>query len=345
MEFHDKIDCYINDYYKNNKNTGIIRVTSKDEVIYERYVGFSNIENKTEFSSKSMFTFYSLSKPFLVIGLLKLKDKNLIDIDCHPGKYVPEAKGFDERVTIRHMLHHISGLPDFVLTAGFDKKYICGLPEHMREHLKELTEYPMVFTPGTQGMYANVNMIPCALMIENITGMKYADYMKKEVFSPLGMVTAQVDDINLSVANRVTGYDLYGDKVSPAKRCTDWLLGAGDIIGTVDDVYCLNLAIKNKMLLKAQTWDEILTPSPISSMGMGCTVNMWHGKKRIIHNGGHTGFRTLHMQIPEDDFDIIILSNSGWGNARYDIAEAIYESYHGSDMEKSDRFEMDKGYI
>ena len=57
------------------------------------------------------------------------------------------------------------------------------------------------------------------------------------------------------------------------------------------------------------------------------------------------GFRTLHMQIPEDDFDIIVMSNSGWGNARYDIAEAVFEAYFGKDEIKSDTLEMDIGYI
>jgi len=345
MNFCDKINHFVDEYYKNNKNTGIIRVTSKDEIIYERYVGYADIENKIAFSRESMFSLYSLSKPFLVIGLLKLKDKNLIDIDCHPGKYLSEANGFDKRLTIRHMLHHISGLPDFVQTAEFDKKYSCGMPRQMRGHLKELTKYPMQFAPGTSGMYANVNMIPCALMIENISGMNYADYMKKEVFSPLGMMRAQVDDINLKVKDRVTGYELENNVIVPVDRCCDWLLGAGDIIATADDVYCLNVAIKNKMLLSSHTWDEILTPSPVNSMGMGCTISVWHGKKRITHNGGHIGFRTLHVQIPEDDFDIIILSNSGWGDARYDIAEAIHEAYYGKNMKKSNMIEMDKGYI
>ncbi len=342
----NKLDSFIEDYYNRNKNSGILRITYKDEILYEKYIGYANIENKVRFTKDSIFTFYSLSKPFCAIGLLKLADKNLIDIDAHPSKYLPEAKGFDSKVTIRHLLHHISGLPDFNQTAKFEQKYKTGFSHELRTHLKELTDYPMVFEPATKGMYANINFIIPALIIENVTGMSYQEYMKKEVFEPLGMKTASVDNEKVTALNnRVTGYEIDENKnIISVDRMLNWVLGAADIIGTVDDVYCLNRAIKHNLLLKPETWDEVLTPSPLNSMGMGCTVSTWHNKIRITHNGGWDGFRTLHIQLPEDDFDIIFLSNSGWGNARNDFAEAIHDAFYGCDNSVSQEIKMDTGY-
>jgi CubicO group peptidase (beta-lactamase class C family) len=341
----ERLDRFIDKYYSLHQNSGYLRITLKDEIIYERAIGFSDIENKVEFTKESMFTLYSLSKPFCAIGILKLKDRGLVDIDNHPSIYLPEAKGFDERVTIRQLLHHVSGMPDFDQTARFKQKYASGFARQMREHLKELSHYPMVFEPGTDAMYANVNFVVCALIIENVSGMKYAEYMKKEVFEPLGMVSAIVDDEDVIIKHRTKGYELMDGKIIPADRTLDWMLGAGDIVGTVDDVYCLNKAIKHRLMLKTDTWEEILTPSPLNSMGMGCTVSRWHGKRRITHNGGSIGFRTLHIQLPEDDFDIIFLSNSGWGNARGDIADAIYEIYYGDKTVSGCDVKMDVGYI
>lgn len=343
--FVEKMDDFIKKHYEENKNSGCLRITKNDEIIYERSIGYADIENKIEFAKNSVFTYYSLTKPFSAIGLLKLKDKNLVDIDAHPSEYVLEAMGFDKNLTVRQMLHHISGLPDFVQTAKFQERYRTGLSWQMREHLKELADYPMVFSPGTEGMYANVNFIVIALIIENVSGMKYPDYMKKEVFEPLGMVTAKIDEENTSVAGRVKGYEVYDGRIQPVDRDQNWMFGAGDIIGTVDDVYCLNKAIKHKLLLKPETWEEVLTPSELNCMGMGCCVTDWHGKKRITHNGGSRGFRTLHIQLPDDDFDIIYLSNSGWGDARNDYAEAIYNAYYGEDSSVGKRVVMDNGYI
>ena len=341
----NKLDRFISDYYERNKNSGILRITYKDEVLYEKYIGFANIKKKESFSRESIFSFYSLSKPFCALGILKLVDKKLVDIDAHPGVYLPEAEDFDKNVTIRQMLHHISGLPDFNQTAKFEQKYKTGLSFELRDHLKELTNYPLVFEPATRGMYANINFIIPALIVENVSDMSYADYMKKEVFIPLGMKSAMVDSENLILEKRVTGYELTDDnKIVEIDRMLNWAYGAADIIGTVDDVYCLNNAIKHKLLLNSETWEQVLTPSPINSIGMGCTISTWHNKKRITHNGGWDGFRTLHIQLPKDDFDIIFLSNSGWGNARNDFAEAIYEAFFGSDNLLCEEVKMDIGY-
>ncbi len=346
MCFCEKSDSFLADYVKKTDISCSVRVTVKDKIIYEKFMGMADRENNIPITLDTVFSFYSLSKPFLAIGIMKLQDDGLIDINEHPAKYVPEAKGFDERVTIRQMLSHSSGLPDFEQTVEFKERFKHGYPEELREQLKELVKYPMLFEPGTSTTYANINMILCALAIENITGMKYADYMKQIVFKPFDMKTAHVDNIDLTVDTRAQGYELADGLVKPVGRTLNWCHGAADIIGTVDDVYALNKAIKHKLLLKSETWDTVLTPVRLhGTFALGCRVDEWHGKKRIIHNGGHTGFRTLHIQLPQDDFDIIILSNSGWGDARNDISEAIYEAYYGESNIKSSKLQMDVGYI
>ena len=113
-------------YCNQNNIFGVLRITLKDQIIYNQSIGLANIEKGTPFTKSSMFTFSSLSKPFCVMGLMKLKDKGLIDIDAHPSRYVTEMKGFDKRVTIRQMLHHISGLPDFEQNTDFAQKYAPG---------------------------------------------------------------------------------------------------------------------------------------------------------------------------------------------------------------------------
>jgi CubicO group peptidase (beta-lactamase class C family) len=342
----DNLNRKVDTYCSENRISGMLRVTVKDQILWEQNVGFADQESRTPFCKDSAFNLYSLSKPFLAIGLMRLKDGGRIDIDSHPARYVPEAAGFCRDVTIRQMLHHTSGLPDFMQSANFHE--IPGktdYPADLREQLPDLATYPQHFTPGTNCMYANINMTLCALAIENITGMDYADYMRETVFRPLGMQSAQIDKPGLEVPHRVTGYELSGDMITPADRCLHWMHGAGDMIATVEDVYCLNRAIKHRLLLTEESWREILTPSPVCSFGMGCRVNHWHGKKRIIHNGGFIGFRTLHIQLPEDDFDLIILSNSGWGSAREDPSEIIYEAFYGQDGSARTHIELDKGYI
>lgn len=344
MDF-EKINDFITDYTVRNDNHGYLRLTVRDEVVLERSIGYADREKQTAFDKNSLFTLYSLSKPFCALGLMKLVDRGLVKLDAHPGRYVPEAVGFHRDVTVEQLLHHTGGVPDFVQTAKFHQKYSEGKAHQMRQQLLELVKYPMVSLPGTAGMYANINYILAALIIENVSGQDYGDYMAKEVFAPLGMESARVDEPGLELAARVTGYEIYDGKVTAVERTLDWMLGAGDIIASADDVYCLNKAIKHKMLISEESWKAVLTPSPLNAMGLGCRVNTWHGKKRITHNGGSEGFRTLHIQLPEEDLDIIYLSNSGWGNARADYAEAVYGAWFGSGGGEGITEEMDKGYI
>lgn len=337
----------INEYCEKNRIFGVLRITWRGEIALEATFGYADLETKRPFTKHSAFTFYSLSKPFCVLGLLKLYDRGLLALDAHPSRYIPEAEGLDARVTIRHMLRHESGLPDFEQDKIFAAGHRPGTPERIRAHLADLKEYSQNFAPGTAMMYANVNMVLCALIIENISGLSYADYMKKEVFEPLEMKNAVVDHAGLSHPERVTGYALdESGALYPIERSMDWMMGAGDMLGTVDDAFALRNAIKDGLLLKQKTWQEVLTPSHLSDFGMGCKVTYWHGKKCITHTGGHLGFRTLHQYLPNEDFDWILLSNSGFGAARVDLREIIYSAFfEKTSDEKSEAIEMDKGYI
>jgi hypothetical protein len=110
-------------------------------------------------------------------------------------------------------------------------------------------------------------------------------------------------------------------------------------------VYRLNVAIKRRLLLKEDTWKQVLSTWTLGHFGMGCAVLQWHGREMIRHNGGHTGFRTLHRQLQDEDFDIIMLHNYTNSDVREDIPEAIYVARYGLDVNKADVLSMDAGYI
>lgn len=338
------LDKRIRSYCRENRISGVLRLTVKDKILYEGSYGYADEEAQTPFTAESMFTLYSMSKPICAIALMTLVDQGKVRLEDHPGVYVPEAAGLDKRVTINHLLHHTSGLPDFEQTPGLAETYAPGYPRFTRSHVAELHKYPMLFDPGTKDFYANINFVLCALIIENVSGMAYTDFMSQNIFAPLGMKTAVVDDETKFIPNRVTGYRLAENQLTPIPPNHNWMLGAGDIVGTVEDVYCLNKAIKHKLLLSQQAWEQVLTPDPLNNMGKGCRITRWHEKRRITHNGGAAGFRTLHIQLPEEDFDLIFLSNSGFGNARAELSEIVYEEYYGADQKTSDFVEMDKGY-
>lgn len=333
------------DKYEREGCCGVLRITKNDVIIFERSLGYANAKTKEAFTKDSMFTLYSLSKPFCAIGLMKLYDRGLIDIDEHPGKYLREAMGFHKDLKIYQLLNHTSGIPDFVQTKEFYEKHSSG-KESEKELLSEISKYDAFFEPGKDSRYTNVNFVIPAMIIERVSGMTYSEYMEREVFCHLGMKTAVVDYNGRRVENRVQGHDKnVNGELCPIEKTYFSMFGAGDIMGTVDDVYCLATAIKNKLVLSEKSWKRVLTPSPINGYGYGCSIYDWHGKKRIQHNGGSAGFRTLHFLLPEYDLDVILLTNSGFGEYRDLIGEAVHTAYFGESYDKVKKIEMDKGYI
>jgi len=339
----EKMHRAILEYCDANRISGSLRITRGETVLYREDFGFACRETGERFTPESRFTYYSMSKPFCAFGFLKLVDAGLVSLDEHPGRVIPELRGLYPAVTFRHMLHHVSGLPDFGIDdIPVDKVVANG--DDLRSCLSLLKEIPLGFEPGTQGKYCNMNFNLPALAIENLTGLAYGEYLEKEVLLPLGMTHTRVDHPGLLVPHRVQGYLLQNGKVMPTPRRVSCMLGAGDLVGTLEDAGALRRAVKEKLLLKPETWEQVLTPSPLNQMGMGCKVRRWHGKLEVRHNGGSTGFRTLHMFLPEDDTDILFFSNSGWGDARKEISERIHTHLYGSDG-TVDSTPMDTGYL
>lgn len=336
-----KLDEKIRAYCEKEQISGVLRITKGEEICYDERIGFAHCEEKTPFTDDSVFTFYSMSKPFCAMGFLLLAEQGRVSLSDHPKTILPELKDTHPSLSFAHMLHHVSGLPDFM------KNNLLPPSEAPIDSAAFRSQLPLLAPaalsePGEVARYANINFSVTALAVEALSDMPYADYMKKYVFDPLEMATAQVDREGLSVANRVSGHDLRDGVLTPVNRSTAWMLGGGDIIGTLEDAYALRRTVRSRLLLKSETWDRVFTGHPLNGMGLGCTVRPWNNKAQIRHNGGHLGFRTLHIYLPEEDFDILFLSNCGFGNARKDLIAIIHEHFFG--QTEADDTPMDTGY-
>lgn len=340
---HSQLEAMLSEYCEKNRLSGVVRVTQKDQILFHHGFGYADRERQLPFQENSVFTLYSMSKPFCAMGFVLLAEKGKISLDDHPASVLPELKGTDPNLRFFHLLHHVSGLPDFKQDNLLPEEDAAPDSEGIRKQLPVLAAAPPLAPPGETARYANVNFLLTALAIEALSDMPYADYMKKNVFEPLGMETALVDRAGLFLPNRVSGHDLMDGKLTPVLRSTAWMLGGGDIVGTLEDAYALRKTVRSRLLLKPESWERVLTGHPLNGMGMGCTVRPWNGKVQIRHNGGSRGFRTLHVYLPEDDFDILFLSNSGFGNARKDLAGIIHEHFFGTT--EADDTPMDTGYV
>ncbi|MBE6966498.1 MAG: beta-lactamase family protein [Ruminococcaceae bacterium] len=337
-----RLNTWLTEYEKNTSFSGSVQVISKGEVIFKKHIGYTDRERKIAIDDDTRFRFYSLTKPFVAIGIMKLYEEGMISLSAHPGEYIECARELDTRITIEMLLKHISGLPEIADADKLQKKEEFDLSAEVQK----LSGIPLNFEPGTQVEYLNTNFIIPSLILEKFHKMPLCKYFEELLFPTLGMQTALCDTGESKIENLATGYEKSeSGEIVPADYVNMKLMsGAGFAVGKLSDAVCLYDIIKNNKFLKPETWQKIFTVSDVGDFGAGCIVFEWNGKRTYQHNGGFLGFRTIHRYLPEADFDIIVLSNVGFVDGRIEICEKIHEIYFGESRNNNNP-EMDKGFI
>lgn len=286
-DFIRQMDQWIDRYAAAFPFSGGLRITQKDKVIYRRDVGLANRELNVPIGPDTRFRLYSMTKPFCALGFMRLVDQGLVSLDDHPGKYIPKAAKLHPAITMRMLINHSSGIADFAQSDDF-LKIRYTYPLDTDQMVDCLTSMPMNAEPGTTVNYINAGFFLTSLVTEAVAGMPWREYIEKNVFQALGMENSGIDTVPLIMPNRATGYEFSGmEIIQPPTLFADWMLGAGSGYGTVDDVYQLHIAARDKMLVSEAAWKEIFTPSA-GAFGLGCSISNWHGKVRYQHNGGYT---------------------------------------------------------
>lgn len=341
MDKRESLKLWLEKYAKETGYSGNLLLSHKGETIFENSTGYADREEKIPLEMNSKFRFYSISKQFTAIAMMLLWEQGLVDLDAHPSRYLPYAKDLDSRVTIRNLLQHTSGLQE-ITTPAFSE--VPGKPD-FAEAVMELAKKPLDFEPNTGENYRNTGFVIASLIIEKLSGMPLHEYLQEKVFKPFGMETACCELGDKPIEGMVTGYEKVNGQIVPGRYLNaPSFFGAGYVVGTVYDLQNFYRSVMEKRLLKPETWDLIYTRSEVGQFGFGCIPFQWDGRLTYQNNGGHIGFRTIHRLLPEMDFDIILLSNSAWDDARTDVMNAVHKFYLGGAEADLFQPEMDKGF-
>lgn len=341
MSRSDNLRAWLADYADKTEFSGNLLISHKRETIFESSIGFANRERRIPLQMGSKFRFYSISKQFTGIAVMLLWEQGLVDLDAHPSKYLPYAKDIDRRITLRMLLQHTSGLKE--ITAGAFSE-VPGKPD-FETAVAELAKQPLDFAPGTGENYRNTGFVFASLIVEKLSGMPLHKFLQEKVFQPFGMATACCELGDAPIEGLATGYEKENERIVPGRYLNmPSFLGSAYVVGTVYDLQNFYRSVVEKRLLKPETWDLIYTCSAVGQFGIGCIPFRWDGRLTYQNNGGHVGFRTIHRLLPEDDFDIILLSNTAWGDARTDIMNAVHKFYLDGTNADLHQPEMDKGF-
>src|SRR5262245_33092806 len=184
-----------------------VLVIHNGKILHEKGYGLANIATKTPITSTTTFDLASCSKQFTAMAIMMLAERGELSYDDPLTKFFPEFPAYASKITVRHLLNHTSGLPDYM---GVFRKGPAGISAEpsSREALTMLTRIQEpLFAPGAKWEYSNSGYVVLAQIVEKASGMTFPAFLKQNVFDPLGMSTTVVSDqIKAPAVNRAISY-------------------------------------------------------------------------------------------------------------------------------------------
>ncbi len=288
------------------------------EIKYQKAFGFADVENKIQNTNQTVFQIGSVSKQITAAAILLLIENGKLKLDDTLTKFIPDFIEPANKVTIKNLLIHNSGIPSYTELA--DKPLNWESKNSLDDIIDLIKNRKFDFEPGEKFKYNNSGYAILAYIIQKLSGRSYGDFMREKIFLPLGMKhTADGADTE-NISQRALGYTLdLSQKEIKKSQYTEFaqLAGAGSIISTTGDIAIWDEAVKNKKLLSTQSWDEALSPQVNAGMfgdsvyyGFGWIIENYFGHKFMWHSGGMAGFLCVNYLFPDNNLTIILLTNT-----------------------------------
>ena len=310
------IDSFFKNRYKLGAFSGTVLYSAHDTIYYKEAFGFANRKTKDSLTINSKFQLASISKTLTAFGIMVLEKAGKISFQDSIRNFFPDFPY--ENITIHQLLVHRSGLPNYMYVADelWQDKVNTTLNNCDVVDIFIGNEPKRYLIPGTRYNYSNSNYAILASIIEVVSNKSYAEYMKDEVFDPIGMLNTTVYDKNRSNLGdeKVSGY------ISWRRKARDTYLNGvvGDkgIYSTVEDMNKFSQAIfknhffsKDEMNVAYKLWNKELYKH--DNYGYGWRVNLLPDSSKIVyHSGWWKGFRTYFYRSLKDEKTIIVLSNN-----------------------------------
>lgn len=318
---------------------GVIR---DGKLIYTRGYGEANLDFGAPLNSESVFYIASTSKQFTAACVLLLEGQGKISLDDDVRKYVPEIPGYGTPITIRHLIHHSSGLRDYLSLlsmAGrsFEDYFANADGIAILSRQKGLN-----FPPGDEYLYSNSGYILLAEIVARASGKPIDQYAQENIFGPLGMKHTRFDlDRSAVIRNRVTSYRKGKDSVFHQYLKNEDAVGDGGILTTVEDLALWDRNFYANKLGRSDLIERMLTAGKLNDgtaqdYAAGLGVGEYRGLSMVSHAGGWLGFRTQLMRFPSENLSVICLANLDSIDPDR-LCMQVAELYLGDKMTPSDR--------
>jgi len=321
------LDSLFQTLAQKNAFNGSVLVADHGRPVYEKTFGYANLDTKKPLDKNTMFELASISKQFTAMAIMQLHQEGKLQYEDSLKKFFPQLPY--SGVTINDLIHHSSGIPDFL---GWGENEIdISKINYNSDILTALqnNQPKVLFTPGVGTSYSNTNYVLLALIVEKVSGVDFASYLRKHIFEPIGMTHTQVYGqryFKNKIVNYAYGYIydgirnnyLLNDSTVKYQYFFDGVAGPYGISSTAADLLKWDQALYTEKLANKQEITTAFKPFLLKNnkpaelfglpYGFGWMIN--EPKKFYLHTGGYPGYATLIVRYFEKNQTVIILMNT-----------------------------------
>jgi serine beta-lactamase-like protein LACTB len=331
-----KVEAIIEAVMRRDNIPGLsVAVVSNERLRWSKGYGLSDLENAVPAKAGTVYRLASVSKTITATAAMQLFERGKLDLDAPVQKYCPAFPHKQWPVTSRQLLGHLGGIrhyrqngDDFEIT-----RHYAGVSDSLDVFKAD----PLLHEPGTKYLYSSYgyNLLGC--VIEGASGMKYADYVRENIFKPAGMDRIRVDDHFEIIPNRAQGYqkNARGELRNSGLLDTSYKIPAGGLASTVEDIARFAIALEKGILVKPETLVKMWTRQRTrdgeeTSYGLGWRLSEENGRKAVWHSGRQQRVSTLLYIEPDRKLAVVLMSNledavGGLSEMAHEIAKTLGE--------------------
>ncbi len=304
-----------------------VAVMQDGKIVYTKGVGKTRLGGGRAVRPVDRFSIGSVTKEFTAACAMKLVEEGKLSLDDPVSKYLPAVSNGD-RITVRQLMQHLSGLRDYYPLDYLDKE--MRLPTTAASIVAKYGSMPLDFEPGARFSYTNTGYAALGLVIEKIEGRPLAQVMQGRIFRPLKLSHTTFEVRPTNAPGVVQGYETLGleGPAPTAGEADNWCGAAGAIATTASDLALWDWALMSGKVLRIESLAQMTTAAQDASgsstgYGFGLGVGTISGEPFWEHGGGTNGFLSENIMLPSRRSAVVVLSNStqvspsdtGWGVA------------------------------
>lgn len=318
-----------------------IAISRNNQILWKRGYGIADLENFVPAKDSTVYRLASVAKPITATAVMQLVEKKKIDLDSPIQKYVPFFPQKAYPVTVRDLLRHTSGVRHYK-GGEFESTRFCS---SLTEGINVFKDDPLEHKPGEKMTYSTYGYTLLGLAVESVSGMKFTDYLRRNIFEPAGMTHTRADSTREIIRNRAEGYTKTenGELRNADLADTSCKIPGGGLVSTVEDMARFAVSVQNGTLLKKETFEQMstskitrdifertLAPQKIPEdkelpgYGFGWITGTEKRKNAVWHGGVQQGVTTLIYLLPNEKIALVVMMNlEGEGDAIQKLGDQI----------------------